>query len=37
MLDRGRIVAHGTHTELLETSGTYQEIVNSQLAAEEAA
>jgi ATP-binding cassette subfamily B protein len=37
VLDRGRIVAHGTHTELLETSGTYQEIVNSQLAAEEAA
>jgi ATP-binding cassette subfamily B protein len=37
VLDRGRIVAHGTHTELLETSETYQEIVNSQLAAEEAA
>lgn len=37
VLDRGRIVAHGTHAELLETSGTYQEIVNSQLAAEEAA
>ena len=27
----------GTHLELLETSPTYQEIVNSQLAAEEAA
>lgn len=37
VLDGGRIVAQGTHTELLETSGTYQEIVNSQLAAEEAA
>ncbi|MGO4806958.1 ABC transporter ATP-binding protein [Arthrobacter sp. 2MCAF15] len=37
VLDRGRIVAHGTHPELLETSETYQEIVNSQLAAEEAA
>ena len=37
VLDAGRIVAHGTHEELLETSETYQEIVNSQLAAEEAA
>jgi ATP-binding cassette subfamily B protein len=37
VLDRGRIVAHGTHEELLATSETYQEIVNSQLAAEEAA
>lgn len=37
VLDGGRIVAHGTHTELLETSETYGEIVNSQLAAEEAA
>ena len=37
VLERGRIVAHGTHEELLETSETYQEIVNSQLAAEEAA
>ncbi|WP_160663508.1 ABC transporter ATP-binding protein [Pseudarthrobacter sp. ATCC 49987] len=36
VLDDGRIVAHGTHEELLETSETYQEIVNSQLAAEEA-
>ncbi|RKR12707.1 ABC transporter ATP-binding protein [Arthrobacter oryzae] len=36
VLDRGRIVAHGTHEELLATSETYQEIVNSQLAAEEA-
>lgn len=37
VLDGGRLVAHGTHEELLETSATYQEIVNSQLAAEEAA
>src|SRR6478736_2137299 len=37
VLERGRIVAHGTHEELLEASETYQEIVNSQLAAEEAA
>ncbi|MEC5181846.1 ABC transporter ATP-binding protein [Arthrobacter sp. CG_A4] len=37
VLDDGRLVAQGTHGELLETSATYQEIVNSQLAAEEAA
>ncbi|MET4134750.1 ABC transporter ATP-binding protein [Pseudarthrobacter sp. PvP090] len=37
VLDGGRLVAHGTHAELLETSDTYQEIVNSQLAAEETA
>ena len=37
VLDGGRLVAHGTHAELLETSETYREIVNSQLAAEEAA
>jgi ATP-binding cassette subfamily B multidrug efflux pump len=36
VLDDGRLVAHGTHDELLETSATYQEIVNSQLAAEAA-
>ncbi|WP_400160194.1 ABC transporter ATP-binding protein [Arthrobacter sp. BPSS-3] len=36
VLDDGRIVAQGTHEELLETSETYNEIVNSQLAAEEA-
>ncbi|MGN7199832.1 ABC transporter ATP-binding protein [Arthrobacter sp. SAFR-044] len=35
VLDDGRIVAQGTHRELLETSGTYREIVSSQLAAEE--
>ncbi|MEV8039750.1 ABC transporter ATP-binding protein [Arthrobacter sp. NPDC080082] len=36
VLDDGRIVAQGTHEGLLETSETYNEIVNSQLAAEEA-
>ncbi|MDQ0730712.1 ABC transporter ATP-binding protein [Arthrobacter sp. B1I2] len=35
VLDDGRIVAQGTHHELLETSETYHEIVSSQLAAEE--
>ncbi|WP_455835606.1 ABC transporter ATP-binding protein [Pseudarthrobacter siccitolerans] len=35
VLDDGRIVGSGTHSELLETSETYREIVNSQLAAEE--
>lgn len=35
VLDDGRIVARGTHLELLETSETYREIVSSQLAAEE--
>lgn len=37
VLDNGRIVDRGTHDELLETSPTYQEIVESQLAAEEVA
>ena len=37
VLDRGQVVATGTHEELLETSPTYQEIANSQLAAEEVA
>ncbi|MFS0717905.1 ABC transporter ATP-binding protein [Arthrobacter sp. 1P04PC] len=36
VLDDGRIVAQGMHEELLESSETYNEIVNSQLAAEEA-
>ncbi|MFX1819645.1 ABC transporter ATP-binding protein [Pseudarthrobacter sp. CC4] len=35
VLDGGRIVGRGTHSELLETSETYHEIVSSQLAAEE--
>lgn len=37
VLDNGRIVDRGTHDELLETSPTYQEIVESQLSAEEVA
>lgn len=35
VLDDGRIVGRGRHSELLETSETYREIVSSQLAAEE--
>jgi ATP-binding cassette subfamily B multidrug efflux pump len=31
VLDKGRIVAHGTHEELMETSPIYVEIYNSQL------
>lgn len=30
VIDKGRIVARGTHTELLKSSGVYQEIVESQ-------
>jgi ATP-binding cassette, subfamily B, multidrug efflux pump len=37
VLDNGRIVDRGTHEELLETSPTYQETVESQLSAEEVA
>ena len=37
VLDEGRIAARGTHAELLESSETYREIVESQLKAEEAA
>jgi ATP-binding cassette subfamily B protein len=37
VLDHGRIVGTGTHDELLETCETYQEIVYSQLSAQEAA
>jgi ATP-binding cassette subfamily B multidrug efflux pump len=37
VLENGRILARGTHSELLDTSQTYQEIVFSQLTAEEAA
>ncbi|WP_138443134.1 ABC transporter ATP-binding protein [Sinomonas susongensis] len=36
VLDNGKIVDRGTHEELLETSPTYQEIVQSQITAEEA-
>ena len=31
VLDKGRIVASGTHEELLETSELYAEIYSSQL------
>jgi ATP-binding cassette subfamily B multidrug efflux pump len=37
VLEDGRVVGRGTHTELLEDNATYQEIVTSQLTAEEAA
>ena len=37
VLDNGRIVDQGTHAELLERSGTYQEIVRSQGVEEEVA
>jgi ATP-binding cassette subfamily B protein len=37
VLDKGRIVDRGTHDELLLSSTTYQEIVESQLSAEEVA
>jgi len=37
VLDAGRIVASGTHAELMDTSETYREIVLSQLTEQEAA
>jgi ATP-binding cassette subfamily B multidrug efflux pump len=37
VLDEGRIVGSGTHDELMASNATYQEIVLSQLTAEEAA
>jgi len=37
VLEDGRIVARGTHAQLLETSETYQEIISTQLRAEEVA
>ena len=37
VLDDGRVVGQGRHGELLDTCGTYQEIVESQRSAEEAA
>ena len=36
VLEHGRIVGRGTHDELLAGNATYQEIVDSQLSAEEA-
>ena len=37
VMEDGRIVGRGTHTELLESSSVYREIVESQMDAEEAA
>lgn len=37
VLDEGKIAGIGTHTELLETSSVYREIVSSQLSEEELA
>ena len=37
VLEDGRLVGRGTHHELLDDCATYQEIVTSQLTAEEAA
>lgn len=37
VLEDGRVVGRGTHAELLATCKTYQEIVESQMSAEEAA
>jgi ATP-binding cassette subfamily B multidrug efflux pump len=37
VLEDGRVVGRGTHAELLAENATYQEIVTSQLTAEEAA
>ncbi|TFD65758.1 ABC transporter ATP-binding protein [Cryobacterium ruanii] len=37
VLEDGRIVGRGTHEHLLESNTTYQEIVSSQLTAEDAA
>ncbi|RKW70497.1 ABC transporter ATP-binding protein [Galactobacter caseinivorans] len=37
VLEHGEIVARGTHEELVESSETYQQIVQSQISAEEVA
>ena len=37
VLEDGRVVGRGTHHELLDTCATYQEIVGSQMTAEEVA
>jgi ATP-binding cassette subfamily B multidrug efflux pump len=36
LIDEGRLLAKGTHDELLESSETYREIVASQMETEEA-
>jgi ATP-binding cassette subfamily B multidrug efflux pump len=36
LLDRGRVVAQGTHEDLLRTSGLYAEIYHRQLRAQDA-
>ncbi|MEM8862289.1 MAG: ATP-binding cassette domain-containing protein, partial [Chloroflexota bacterium] len=36
VLENGEIIARGTHSELLESSGVYQDIVSSQLEEEAA-
>ena len=36
VLEHGRIIDRGTHAQLLESSATYQEIVSTQLRAQEA-
>lgn len=36
VLEHGRLVGHGTHSQLLAENQTYQEIVSSQLTAQEA-
>ncbi|PKQ29642.1 MAG: multidrug ABC transporter ATP-binding protein [Actinobacteria bacterium HGW-Actinobacteria-10] len=37
VLEEGKVVGSGTHSELMATSGTYREIVRSQLTEEEVA
>ncbi|WP_410600870.1 ABC transporter ATP-binding protein [Amycolatopsis sp. lyj-90] len=37
VIDEGRVVGNGTHTELMESNETYREIVLSQLTEQEAA
>ena len=37
VLDQGRVVGTGSHTDLMDTCETYREIVLSQLTAQEAA
>ena len=36
VLEGGHVVGHGTHAELLESSPTYVEIIESQLTTQEA-